>query len=524
MILCTKCGHRNPDGTQFCQGCQSYLEWSGTRVDEVPRSALVVGLPAEARAVEAGAEAVVDVEVRNTGTIVDAFDVEVTGPDAAWITPDPAQLRLFPRSSGMVRLRLAPPRDPLVAAGAHEYSIRVTSATDPRVGAEERGQVDVAAFRELTARLVPTRAEAVTSTEHRLEVVNRGNVPVEVRFAPSDPDEALQFELRPPPPYRLGPGGTGVVQVVVTARRPLAEPQSRSWPFRVAVEASGAPAVAVDGVMVQEPPPAPRLGARLVPVQSEGISSATHRLELINESPVALDARVLATDPDEGLHLEVLPPGPFRFAPQATYAVQLLVTPLRPLDEPRPRNWPFRVVVEAMGAEPVTVEGVMAQLPAPAARVTARLVPVQSEGAGAVTHRLEVANEGNLPVDVRAQAAPTARGLMLDVQARGVFRLAPGESRMLPVVVIPRHRVTGDRPRTWSFQVRLEPAGLAPVAVDGIMVQHRPDPSTLPPRRGCGCWIALAAVLALVGGSVAAAYYLVQNGTLHLGPLRGLGI
>ena len=37
MIVCTQCGHHNPDGTTFCEACDEYLEWAGEKIEEDPQ-------------------------------------------------------------------------------------------------------------------------------------------------------------------------------------------------------------------------------------------------------------------------------------------------------------------------------------------------------------------------------------------------------------------------------------------------------------------------------------------------------
>ena len=37
MIVCTRCGENSPADTQFCGACGTYLDWSGTDVEEQPR-------------------------------------------------------------------------------------------------------------------------------------------------------------------------------------------------------------------------------------------------------------------------------------------------------------------------------------------------------------------------------------------------------------------------------------------------------------------------------------------------------
>lgn len=34
MIVCTQCGHHNPDGKKFCEACDEYLAWAGQPVEE----------------------------------------------------------------------------------------------------------------------------------------------------------------------------------------------------------------------------------------------------------------------------------------------------------------------------------------------------------------------------------------------------------------------------------------------------------------------------------------------------------
>jgi len=60
--------------------------------------------------VEAGARAVATIRVRNTGSIVDRFDIDVVGVTASWATVDPASLSLFPGAEGTATITFAPAR------------------------------------------------------------------------------------------------------------------------------------------------------------------------------------------------------------------------------------------------------------------------------------------------------------------------------------------------------------------------------------------------------------------------------
>jgi hypothetical protein len=78
-------------------------------------------------AVEPGAEAVVDLQLRNTGAVVDEFTFDILGDTAAWTTVDPATLSLFPGAEGTARIVFRPPRAATTPAGAIRYGLRARS-------------------------------------------------------------------------------------------------------------------------------------------------------------------------------------------------------------------------------------------------------------------------------------------------------------------------------------------------------------------------------------------------------------
>jgi hypothetical protein len=59
--------------------------------------------------------------VRNTGTVVDQFTVDVLGPAAAWARAEPPAVSLFPQAEETVTIVFAPPRLSSTTPGADAF-------------------------------------------------------------------------------------------------------------------------------------------------------------------------------------------------------------------------------------------------------------------------------------------------------------------------------------------------------------------------------------------------------------------
>jgi len=105
--------------------------------------------------VEPGGEAALEVRLRNTGTVVDEFTIDVLGDAAAWAAAEPPTISLFPGADGTVRIAFRPPRSASIAAGPLPFGIRTQSREDPEGSTVEEGVVEILAFFEPFAELVP---------------------------------------------------------------------------------------------------------------------------------------------------------------------------------------------------------------------------------------------------------------------------------------------------------------------------------------------------------------------------------
>ena len=175
-------------------------------------------LSSSALDVQPGQTASLQLTVRNSGTVVDRFSVEVSDAPGPWTIVSPPSLSLFPAAEGTVIITFAPPRGPEVAAGETPFVVRVTSSEDPSGGAAEEGTVNVGAFSDVSVELSPRSLRGRRTTVAELAVVNRSNVSYRAELSGSDAEMALDLRFRPPIIDAI-PGQTGVVKVAVRPRR-----------------------------------------------------------------------------------------------------------------------------------------------------------------------------------------------------------------------------------------------------------------------------------------------------------------
>jgi hypothetical protein len=212
-----------------------------------------VRLEPAALSVEAGAETTCEVRIWNVGDVVDAFDVQVLGPAAAWTTVEPATVPLFPGASGVARLTFRPPRDASVPAGPMPFGARVVSqAAGPATAVVEEGSLDVGPFTEVSAELLPRTSHGRFSGHHRIHLSNRGNTPAAVRLAGSDAEQALTFSLGRGI-VAVGPGRAAFANIRARVAHLSWTGAAKRWTFDLTAATEGKPPVQMQGVMEQRP-------------------------------------------------------------------------------------------------------------------------------------------------------------------------------------------------------------------------------------------------------------------------------
>jgi hypothetical protein len=210
----------------------------------------VLGTPA--LSVEPGSTAVAQLTIRNTGSVVDHFHVQVLGDAARWATVTPETLPLFPDAEGVVSISFQPARVSAARAGATPFGVKVTSEVDPSDTSVEEGSLQIGAFTELSGELVPLISHGSRTGKHQLACDNKGNIPLTLAFGGVDQEEALRFAFTPTSVV-AEPGTATIVTVRAHPRKRFLTGSAKTHRFQTIIQPREAPPVTVDGSMVQTP-------------------------------------------------------------------------------------------------------------------------------------------------------------------------------------------------------------------------------------------------------------------------------
>ena len=210
-----------------------------------------ITLATPAVAVEPGHEAAVEFRVRNGGSVVDEFTLDVLGDAASWAAVEPPTISLFPGAEEGGRVVFRPPRASTTPAGPIPFGVRARSREDPAGSSVEEGTLQVAPFSESFAELVPRTSRGSVGGTHELAVDNRGNVRLNADVEASDADRQLSFEVMPPSVV-VDPGMASFARV-------RARPMKRFWrgtpknrPFQLLVRPTEGDPIQLDGTLLQE--------------------------------------------------------------------------------------------------------------------------------------------------------------------------------------------------------------------------------------------------------------------------------
>ena len=222
------------------------------RCGQVPYGPMAVSASLSVARVEVapGSHATAKLTLRNTGSVVDEFRIEILGPAAAFTTAIPETVPLFPGAEATVELTFAPLLDSKTATGEIDVAVKVTSKEDPDGSAVEELVVYVGGFSDAYAELVPRTIRGARSAKTELAIDNRGNARIEASAAGVEADGALRFEIEPPG-FGVDPGAANFARVEVRPNKRFLRGPDRTYPFKVVSETKGSGTLTADGMFIQ---------------------------------------------------------------------------------------------------------------------------------------------------------------------------------------------------------------------------------------------------------------------------------
>ena len=155
------------------------------------------------------------VDVVNTGAVIDGVTARVVGLPEHLLTSRPAVLPLFPDSGGRMTLSLGLPAG--FPAGLHPVTVEVRSR-QAETGPEYLDlDVLVPSMPGLGLSAMPQVVRSRRTARYVLTVANRGNTALDVALSAADPERSVAATMEPP---RLSLAPATAADVVLTARGP----------------------------------------------------------------------------------------------------------------------------------------------------------------------------------------------------------------------------------------------------------------------------------------------------------------
>ncbi len=184
--------------------------------------------------VAAGGEPVeIVANIRNAGTTVDQYSLEVENLDPSWYTVGAQSVSLFPGDSAPIPIRIHPPKGSTTRAGHYTFVVRARSYADPTLVGVTKGVVQVGSYSIFQAELAPKRVTGRRG-KFNLSLANGGNNEIQLELSGRDPEAALTFGFKSSAPT-VAPGSKLVVPVVVHPKGMRLAGGSRRYPFVIQI-------------------------------------------------------------------------------------------------------------------------------------------------------------------------------------------------------------------------------------------------------------------------------------------------
>lgn len=201
----------------------------------------IVSIDLDHVAVEPGGQASVTVTVRNPGTIVEGYQIDVVGESVTqWADVLPPEVSVYPQQEATAVIVFSPPGGTGAPGGTWPFGIRVRSTEDADASAVAEGDLEIGKVFGLQAKLLPVNSKGRWNGRHVIQVTNWGNAPVTLKLTATDADQALGFMIRPEV-VEVPLGGTATARLWAKTKSPMLRGTPTRIPFTVTGERQGAP-------------------------------------------------------------------------------------------------------------------------------------------------------------------------------------------------------------------------------------------------------------------------------------------
>jgi hypothetical protein len=192
------------------------------------------------------------IQVRNNGTLVDQFTMDIVGDSREWAEVEPRVMNLMPGQEGELTVKFSPPRAATVLAGLVPFGVRVLSREDGQNGSVvEEGAVQVEPFTDLQVELAPKSSRCRSKARHEVVVDNSGNYPVGVELVTNDPEEQLKLSLDHTA-LTVQPGTSAFLKLIAKPHDRFLKGAERRHAFTVTAVTTDSPPITTQGTVVQQ--------------------------------------------------------------------------------------------------------------------------------------------------------------------------------------------------------------------------------------------------------------------------------
>jgi hypothetical protein len=206
----------------------------------------VMSLDTSSLKAEAGGQAQTTLTLRNPGSLVESFRLDVVGLDDGWWQIHPPELALYPGEDSTAVVVLTPPAAARAPDRPLPFGVRAISTLDASRGVVEEGDLEIGRVFDLQPSISPVTSRARWSARHTVTFTNWGNTPVRLKLSATDKDGRLGFQLTPDAVV-VPVGGRATARLRVRPSDPFLRGTPVHMPFQVHGEQPGAAAAAAAG-------------------------------------------------------------------------------------------------------------------------------------------------------------------------------------------------------------------------------------------------------------------------------------